>query len=100
MVVICITVAIVEPGVDITDSGEAGDNSMNSEESSSSGSGVVIGASVIGSLLVLGVITFLVVLFLIIRHKRKTRKYLTSVMKPASVLYNENGYVIPIFICI
>lgn len=70
--------------------GPGGGNDMASGDSSSSG--IVIGVSVVGSLLALGVIVFLTVLFLLIRHKRKTSKYNTSLMAPAKVLYNHNGY--------
>ena len=94
MIIICyINTAIVEPGLNLTDVEDElrGDNDMTSGDSDSSG--IVIAASVVGSLLALGVVVFFIVLFLLIRRKRKASKYNTSLMTPDKVLYNHNGYV-------
>ena len=88
----------MEPDLNLT-TGMGGDgNDTSSEDGSSSSLGVIIGAAVVGSLLAVGVVAFLVVLFLIIRHKRKTNKYTASGMMPSRMLYNQNGYVSLVFI--
>ena len=72
-----------------------GGNDTSSEDGSSSAA--VVGVSVVGGLLAIGVAAFLVVLCLIIRHKRNTNKYNASVMMPAIALNNQNGYVSLVF---
>ena len=96
-----ITPAIVQPGFMIPDGGgePGGGDGMSSEDDSSGSSfGVVIGISVVGSFLVLGVVAFLVVLCLLIRHKRKASSYDASLMCPVT-FHNHNGYVQQTYMC-
>lgn len=90
-----VTPAIVEPDSVIPDGGGepgGGDGMSSEDDSSDSSSGVVIGVSVVGSFLVLGVVAFLVVLCLLIRHKHKASSYNASLMCPVT-FHNHNGYV-------
>ena len=70
--VIQLHAAILEPGLILATTDEptqSSGNNVEDEDDSSSGSSVIIAVSVVVSLLALGVIGFLVVLFLFIRHK-------------------------------
>jgi len=93
--VIQLHAAILEPGLILATTDEptqSSGNNVEDEDDSSSGSSVIIAVSVVVSLLALGVIGFLVVLFLFIRHKCKARIY-TTTMVPDKVFYNCNRYV-------
>lgn len=86
-----LTTAIIEPGLNLTGIGGGEDGSgTSSGDGSSNNSAVTISVAVVGSLLAIGVVAFLIVLFLIIRHRRKSNKYSAAHMMPAKVLYNQN----------
>jgi len=88
-------VAMLQPDLNLTDTTDeptqSSGNNVEDEDDSSSGLSVIIATSVVVSLLALGVIGFLVMLFLFIRHKRKASIYATMV--PDKVLYDHNEYV-------
>ena len=82
-----VTPAIIEPGI------ESGvNNNTSSEESSSNNSTLLIVISIACSLLAIGIVSFLVV-FLIIRQKRKTSKYSRSDMMPSKEVFSQHRYV-------